>query len=67
MTSSSDIIGPKILNMLGIQVDRCIRATIHIEALKSITVEAEYYPDVDPNYDTDEIELLMKNFTVIHN
>lgn len=47
--NSSDVLGPKILEMLGVNESRCVRAEIVMEPSKPIVIKIECFADpTDP-------------------
>ena len=64
-TFSSDEIGPLILKILGISVERCREAQINIKAGHAVTVDVEYFASMDINPNTTELETMVKKFSLV--
>lgn len=64
-TYSSDVIGPKMLELLGIPAENCVRATIKIEHDLDIVVEAEFYASMEVNQETGGFDTLIKHYSLV--
>lgn len=65
MSMSSDVIGPKLLEILGLPSDRCRFAKIQLRHNEPVKVYAEYYASMEPNAETGELETEVRRFTLV--
>jgi hypothetical protein len=64
-TSSSHQIGPKLLELLGLPSDMCRSATIRLVAGEAVTIEAEYYAEMQLEPNMQEPEMVMRRFKLV--
>lgn len=62
---SSDQIGPKLLELLGVPADHCRSAVITLEAGHAVTVTAEYFVEMEIDPDTDELKTEVRKYSLV--
>ena len=65
ISCSSDIIGPKLLELLGVPACRVVTADIHMAAGEPVSVMIHQYADANPDADTKELVSIMKSFQLV--
>lgn len=63
--STSNVIGPALLKILGISSEKCRKATITIEAGCIVVVDVEYHGGVIDNEGLAELETVMDSYGIV--
>jgi hypothetical protein len=62
---SSDIIGLKLLELLGVPAEYCRKAIIEMEAGHAIIVTAEYFARMEAEPKIDELRIEVRKFALV--
>lgn len=60
--ASSNAIGQKLLELLGIPHENCISAVIVLEVNKAVVVEARYYAGMNLDRDTGDLSMEIQKY-----